>query len=129
MMDVEIGDSWKRVQPADALGAKRNKSFFNTTGPSNLSSSNIDDFFLPGCHTTLQRGRTPKDLPLDRERGGSENSDSFQSYDYDDVESDELNMGRNYTANKDMSYFTRQSQYKTGRDLRLAPVLLHVLQQ
>ena len=52
MMDVRMGENWKRVRPADALAAKRNKTFVNTSGPADLSSCDIADFFAGATPAT-----------------------------------------------------------------------------
>ena len=45
MMDVKIGEHWKRIRPAEALAAKRSKTFTAPSGPEEMDSSNIADFF------------------------------------------------------------------------------------
>ena len=45
MLDVKIGDQWRRIRPAEALAAKRSKSFVAPSGPLEMDSSNIADFF------------------------------------------------------------------------------------
>ena len=45
MMDVKIGDSWRRIRPPEAQAAKQANSFSATNGPQELSSVNIADFF------------------------------------------------------------------------------------
>ena len=45
MMDVKIGDSWKRIRPSEALAAKRSKTFVAPSGPEEMDSTNIADFF------------------------------------------------------------------------------------
>ena len=46
MMDVKVKDEWRRVRPAEALRAKKNTPNLST-GPSEMSFSNITDFFAP----------------------------------------------------------------------------------
>ena len=45
MLDVKIGDQWRRIRPAEALAAKNSKSFVAPSGPQEMDSSNIADFF------------------------------------------------------------------------------------
>ena len=46
MMDVKINDVWRRVKPAEALRARRNTPNLSS-GPAEMSFSNITDFFAP----------------------------------------------------------------------------------
>ena len=46
VMDVKIGDVWKRVLPGDALRAKRSTPSL-ASGPVNMSIENITDFLAP----------------------------------------------------------------------------------
>ena len=45
MLDVKIGDQWKRIRPPEAQAAKRSRSFVASSGPEEMSSGNIADFF------------------------------------------------------------------------------------
>ena len=45
MLDVKIDDTWKRIRPAEAAAAKMSRSFSAPSGPVEMDSSNIADFF------------------------------------------------------------------------------------
>ena len=45
IMDVKIRDRWRRVKPSEARAAKSAKSFGVASGPEELSSDHIADFF------------------------------------------------------------------------------------
>ena len=45
VLDVRIGDEWKRVRPSEAQAAKMSKTFRSTNGPAEMNSSSIADFF------------------------------------------------------------------------------------
>ena len=45
MMDVKVGDSWRRIRPAEARAAKNSNSFSVSTGPKEMTSAGIADFF------------------------------------------------------------------------------------
>ena len=47
MMDVKIGDQWRRVRPADAIRAKKNTPGLLKSGPADMTLDNITDFFAP----------------------------------------------------------------------------------
>ena len=45
VMDVKIGDSWKRIKPAEANVAKLSRTFTSNSGPQEMSSAGIAAFF------------------------------------------------------------------------------------
>ena len=46
VMDVKIGDEWRRVRPTEALRAKKNTPRLSA-GPAEMTMANITDFFAP----------------------------------------------------------------------------------
>ena len=46
VMDVKIGDQWRRIRPSEALQAKRNNPRLEA-GPAEMTMANITDFFAP----------------------------------------------------------------------------------
>ena len=45
ILDFKVGDTWKRIRPAEAAAAKMSKSFAAPSGPVEMDSSGIADFF------------------------------------------------------------------------------------
>ena len=45
MMDVKVGDSWRRILPSQAKAAKMSNSFTASGGPLEMTSDNIGSFF------------------------------------------------------------------------------------